>query len=260
MDNKKSKIAILYVCTGKYEIFWKDFFCSYEKYFLSETEKHYYVFTDADRIYAQDECRRIHKIYQKNLGWPDNTLMRFHIFSKYFEELADYDYVFFMNANCQCVSSITEKEFLPIDEDILVVKHPGFYNKTNKEFTYDRNPKSTAYIPKGEGEYYVCGGVNGGKSKSFIKLMKKLMENIDKDKENNVIALWHDESQLNKYISQYNNYKILSPSYCYPEGWDIPFEMKILIRDKSKWIDVSNIKNISFFKRISDKIYQAIRK
>lgn len=28
-----NKVAVLYICTGKYDVFWKDFYISYEKYF-----------------------------------------------------------------------------------------------------------------------------------------------------------------------------------------------------------------------------------
>ena len=28
----------------------------------------------------------------------------------------------------------------------------------------------------------------------------------------------------------------------YPEGWNIPFKAKLILRDKSKWVDVNNIK------------------
>jgi hypothetical protein len=75
-----NKIGILYICTGKYNILWKDFYLSAEQYLLRNSEVHYFVFTDADDIFDEDHNPRIHKIYQKNLGWPDNTLKRFHIF------------------------------------------------------------------------------------------------------------------------------------------------------------------------------------
>ena len=244
-----NKVAILYICTAKYVIFWKDFFESYEKYFLPNCEKHYFVYTDAPEAYQEKECDRIHRFYQESLGWPDNTLMRFHIFSKQFDELEKYDYVFFMNANCQCMSTITEEEFLPGDKDLLVVQHPGYYNKKNTKYTYDRNPKSLAYIPKGEGLYYVCGGVNGGKAKAFVALMKELMHNIDIDKSNDVIALWHDESHINHYILGREDYRMLTPAYCYTEDWDMPFEEKIRVRNKQKWIDVDSVKHVGPFGR-----------
>ena len=242
------KVAILYICTAKYVVFWKDFFTSYEKYFLPNSEKHYYVFTDAEELFMEQECDRIHKIYQEPLGWPDNTLLRYHVFLKIEEQLKAYDYLFFMNANCQAMETITEEEFLPEDKNLLVVQHPGFYDKTNVQFTYDRNPKSTACIPKGEGKYYICGGVNGGRTENYLQLMKELKHNIDVDKKNKQLALWHDESHINRYILKRDDYRILSPAFCYPEGKELPFPMKILIRDKSKWIPVDNIKNQGFVK------------
>ena len=242
------KVAILYICTGKYDIFWKDFFCSYEKYFLPNCEKHYYVFTDAEELYMEKECDRIHKLYQEALPWPDSTLLRFHIFLGIKEQLQQYDYVFFMNANCQALETITEEEFLPIEKPLLVVQHLALYDKPNVQFTYDRNPKSTAYIPKGEGKYYICGGVNGGRTANYLQLMEDLKKNIDVDRQNKQLALWHDESHINRYIIDRDDYRVLSPSFCYPEGREMTLPKKILIRDKSKWIPVDSIKNQGFVK------------
>lgn len=42
---------------------------------------------------------------------------------------------------------VTQEMFLPRaekGEKLLVVQHPSFYAKPNYEFTYDRNPRSTA--------------------------------------------------------------------------------------------------------------------
>ena len=84
---KRMKIAILYICTGKYDIFWKEFFESYEELFLPNSEKEYFVFTDAEELYAEKNCERIHRIYQEQLGWPKDTLMRFHMFDTISEQL-----------------------------------------------------------------------------------------------------------------------------------------------------------------------------
>lgn len=237
-----NKVAILYICTGKYDIFWKEFFLSYEEKFLPNCTKEYFVFTDAPQIYAEEECQRIHKIYQKQLGWPDDTLLRYQMFDNIAEELKAFDYIFFMNANCKCVDLISEEEFLPVGKDIVVVQHPGEYNKKPRHYSYDRNPKSTAYIPKDKGKYYVCGGINGGKAEAYLRLIKELKRNIEIDKSNNVVAKWHDESHINRYIIEHDNWVMLSPSYCYAEGWKIPFEPKILVREKSNYFDANGMK------------------
>lgn len=236
-----NSVAILYICTGEYDIFWKDFYLSCESYFLPNSHKEYFVFTDAGEIYSGG-AERVHKIYQESLGWPDNTLMRFHMFLGVEEELKKFDYIFFMNANCQCVDYVPEEDFLPRKKGLLVVKHPAFYDAHPDQFTYDRNPRSKAYIPFGSGTYYVFGAINGGAAEAFLRMAGELKRRIDCDKENGVIALWHDESHLNRYLLDEGDYEVREPEYCYPEDWEIPFHPRILIREKRKWIDVDKIK------------------
>ena len=74
-----NKVAILYIATDKYIVFWEDFYKSYEKYFLNNSEIHYYVFTDAEDILFQDDSR-VHVKKIKHMEWPYGTLMRYHIF------------------------------------------------------------------------------------------------------------------------------------------------------------------------------------
>ncbi len=257
MDTKAhtNKIAILYICTGKYDIFWKDFYESAEKFFLVNSEKHYFVFTDADKIYAEESCDRIHKIYQKRLGWPYDTLMRFDLFSRIEEQIRPYDYIIFMNANMLCVKQITEEEFLPEDKDLLAVRHPGCIKYPVFLYPYDRNKKSTAYIPYGKGKYYFMGGLNGGKAEAYLELINALKVSIQKDLENNIIAKWHDESHINKYLVNRIDVKVLLPEYGYPEGWSLPYDTKIIIRDKDRLINTSTIKGYkSWWVEIKKKI------
>lgn len=66
---------------------------------------------------------------------------------------------------------------------------------------------------------------------------------VDIDKDAGIIALWHDESHLNRYAYENGNYMLLSPAYFYPEGWNEPFSPRILVREKTKYINVDKIKN-----------------
>src|SRR5690606_14012861 len=88
----KMKIAILYICTGKYDVFWKGFYSSSEKYFLPSHHKEYFVFTD-NNISPINE--RIHIVHQDKLGWPHDTLMRFNMFHSIKERLGCFDFIFF---------------------------------------------------------------------------------------------------------------------------------------------------------------------
>ena len=230
------KFWILYICTWKYDVFRKDFYESCEKYLLKNTEKHYFVFTDSEQIKTNYKNERIHIIHQENLWWPDNTLKRFHIFLNAEDELKKMDYLYFFNANLEIKKNIFEKDFLPdTDNQLVVCRHPWFYNKENTRFTYDRNPKSTAYIKKWEWEIYVQWALNWWTCNAFLEMCKTLKNDTDIDSKNWIVAHRHDESHLNRYIYDLKQkwlvkkYKVLSPEYLYPEWWDIPFDCKILM-------------------------------
>ena len=239
------RIAILYICTGKYDVFWRGFYESFENKFIIEANKEYFVFTDAKHI-NYEEKDSVHKIYQKDLGWPGNTLKRYSIFLNVEEELKKFDYIFFFNANARCCSQITGQEILPDGEKkLVVVKHPGYFNKERNDFPYDRNEKCLAYIPYDEGEYYVCGGINGGVAEDYLKLIRILAQRIEEDEQNRIVAKWHDESHINRYVFGRNDVRILTPSYCFPEDSNIEFDNKIMVLDKSKYINVDHIKKVN---------------
>lgn len=229
--NLKS-VAILYICTGKYVQFWDDFFCSCEKNLLLHTVKHYYVFTDSHPV-EHSECDRVHLIDQKQLGWPKDTLYRGHIFLKHWHQIQHHTYVFFMNANLLILNKVEEADLLPDQPDQFVACiHPGYFDKFPTDFTYDRNPQSCAYIPLGNGAHYFAGGLNGGSPTVVKKFITQMVEWIEFDESKNIVARWHDESYLNKFLLDYPYIKMLSPAFLYPEGWNLPFEQKISIRDK----------------------------
>jgi hypothetical protein len=144
---KKKNIAILYVSTGKYKTFWKDFFLSSEKYFFNNStyQKKYFVFTDAKEIdFEEKDC--VYRLYQEQLSWPYITLDRFKIFQKVRIELEKMDYIYFFNANMIFIDYVAE-DILPMNKNSLVmVKHPGFFDKTRDEFTYENSIISLAYI------------------------------------------------------------------------------------------------------------------
>jgi len=130
-------------------------------------------------------------------------------------------------------------------ENLLFVKHSFFYNKSNKRFPYERNMNSTAGIPIGHGKYYVCGGINGGKAKDYLQMCEELKYRIDLDDKKGIIARWHDESHINRYLyEEQNTYKMLNSSYCFPEHRkNSPFKPILFFRNKEKYIDIKKIKN-----------------
>lgn len=129
----------------------------------------------------------------------------------------------------------------------------GFFNLLPDEFSYDRNPKSQAYIPFGQGEKYFQGGLQGGTRKAFLEACKILNRAVEIDRENGVIALWHDESHWNKFLLGRQDIKILSPAYLFPEGCDSPITPKIIVLDKNNYggheFMRSNYRSLSAWRR-----------
>lgn len=219
------KIGLLIIATGKYDVFIQPLLDSVRTHFLKDHEVTMFVFSDK-KIENDD----IHLIYQEHLGWPDITLKRYHIFDKNREELAKMDYLFYCDADMLFVDVVGD-EILPNGNGLMGVKHPGYY--TGNRGTYETNIHSTACINSNEGDIYYAGGFNGGKSKEFLSMCKTLKNNINRDLENNIVAVWHDESHLNRYFFEHRPMTILSPSYCYPESWNLPFKRKLLALDKN---------------------------
>lgn len=227
------KIAILYICTGKYNQFFNDFYESAEKYFLvGKAEKEYYVFTDDMEL---SDAANVHLNYKKYEGFPVDSLFRFDMFLRVREEISKCDYAYFFNANMLFVAPVGE-EFLPSKAEMTAVIHPGKYKTWfhSSLYPYERNKRSMAYIAPFEGTYqYYMGSLNGGSSKAFLAFAEECSKRTHADYDKGIIAIFHDESHLNKYMRDVMG-EGLSTEYAVPEGWKMPFEPKIILRDKAK--------------------------
>lgn len=238
------RIGILYLCTGPYVAFWKEFFESFERNFLPDTEKHYYVFTDSEHIDYED-IDRVNRYFLEPQPWPLVTLLRFQTFLRIEGELNQNDFLMFSNANMACISTVFENEFLPDskqDERLCFTIHPGYYQKPMYRVPYDRNPKSKAYVPYNKGNQYVIGAMFCGETHAFLEMSRTMRDRINEDLKRNVIARWHDESHINHYILTITNYKLLSCSFCYPYGIDVPMEKKIVAIGKEEKFDIKTFK------------------
>jgi len=249
-----ARAAVLYIAMGRYTVFWDIFYKSAEKYLLKNHEKKYFIFTD------NPECIRgknIKVIKREPEAWPFSTMKRFHMFEEISDELAGFDNVFFFNANMKIIRDIGE-EIIPGPNNnfLMAGLHPAFYNKNPDSFTYDRNPESTAYIPFGKGEKYYQGCLNGGSAEAFLMMARSLRQAVDTDHSKGIIALWHDESHLNKYLLD-KSPLAMTPEYLYPEGWNIKGFSKcirIMQLDKEnpryggvKWLRGQSEKKLSSF-------------
>lgn len=247
------KVGILYICTGSYQVFWKPFYESFEKNFLNDCELHYFVFTDAAEIYDMESNPRIHLHNLKMLPWPLVTLFRFHTFLSIEEELKEMNYLMFSNANMECIEEVESKDFLPredMGERLIVTVHPGYGMDKIRYAPLERHKYSYAYVPYQCGKQYVIGAMNGGCTDDFLQMSHILRDAIEEDLKKNVIARWHDESHLNRYIADRSDYRLLSPEYCYPFGMDVDYQPKIAAVSKKAKFDVEKFKGLNISEEV----------
>jgi len=225
--------AVLCVVVGKYTIFWDRFYDSARAHLLKDHDKDFFVFTDQPDFFAPyiADDPHIHVQPIANEGWPDVVLNCCHYFLLQESALAQRDYLLFLNINLVFNTDIGDEILPPQGLDLTMTQHPGFFDKSPDEFTYERRPDSAAYIPYGAGRYYFSGAFSGGRSGAYLDLCRDLAARIDRDREKGIVARWHDESHLNAYML-HRQCHILSPSYLYPEGSDIPYEEKVTVLDK----------------------------
>lgn len=225
------KIAIVYICTGKYDRFFGDFYESSENLFIPGSGKTYFVWTDSEL--ESFNKPNVIKTHQEKLGWPFDTLMRFNMFVTRREELLEFDYVFFFNANMKILKEMSSLDVLPTIEDnwLVSVEHPGYPDSRGP---LESRIESTAYINPLTNTQYRQGCLFGGASKEFINMIDELDRNVSIDLEKDIIAIWHDESHMNRYFVD-NKPKTLKPNYAYPENWQFNGEKICIQIDKSKY-------------------------
>ncbi|XP_017264122.1 N-acetyllactosaminide alpha-1,3-galactosyltransferase, partial [Kryptolebias marmoratus] len=198
------------------EVYLETFLKSSEHYFMLGLPVSYYVFTDTPEKVPNIELgpqRRLKVIkVEKYTRWQDISMMRMKIISDTIESDIRHrcTHVF-----CFDVDQVFTWRFGPEAlGDSVALLHSYYYRLPKKLFTYDHNPKSKAYMETGD--FYYHAAVFGGTWKSVKALTDACYKGIMEDKENNVEALWHDESHLNKYFWLHKPSRILSPEYC----WD----------------------------------------
>jgi hypothetical protein len=234
------KIAVIFIGTGRYLEYLPGYYENNEKFLFLDSQKQYFVFTDGE-IESSPDNMSIYKIEHKE--WPYITLERFQTILLAEQELKDYDWILFLDADTLTVAPVTEEELLI--NDLIGVHHPCHYLQMPPHNAppgaLETDSRSSAAVSESNDlSVYYQGCLWGGKTESVLKMIKILDERTKTDLSHNVIAKWHDESHLNKYfIENKNKVNTLSPSYAFPEVFEqyCNFEKKIvhLAKDNSSY-------------------------
>lgn len=192
------KILLHIIATGKYDRYLDKIINSAKEFFFTDSDLHFIIYTDSE-LYQNGSDLNIHKFQISHEPWPGPTLKRFEYFCLSEDLIIDSDFCFYIDVDSMFVKKL-DFESLGMDENLrgmIGTLHPGYYGRNG---TPERRPFSTAYIPQGSNNLYYCGGFFGGSSREFLGTIKLMRENIQKDLENGIIAIWHDESHLNRFF------------------------------------------------------------
>ena len=230
------KVAIVYICTGKYQIFFDNFYNTCESNFLNDNSKHYFVWSE-----KETDKNNVTNIFRESKGFPYDSLMRFHFFLEIESELKKFDYVFFFNSNTVFKNKLKFDEIPKSDLVCFTGLGHERYKRFPCFFPYERNKKSNAYIPRLKYNYkYVSGAIFGGKTGPFLDLCHRIKNWIDEDDMIGILPIFHDESYLNKYHFLYSD-KISLMNYIYcisEETANIKqINAKIVFESKEKYGD-----------------------
>ena len=219
------KIGLLIICTNKYIKFLEPLIQTADEFFCKEHDITYFIFTNHDIIL--NTKRKFKIINVEHREWPWMTLGRYKIFTENSNLFDDYEYLFYCDVDMKFVDEVRDE----ILSDRVATQHPYQYGKRGAP---ENNPQSLAYISPNQEMQYFAGGFNGGTKYEFLKMSQEISRNIELDYEKRIIAVWHDESHLNKYFVQNTPTKILNPSYCCHEDWyDCPFGRKLIALNKN---------------------------
>ena len=242
IENTPNKVAICFIGTGKYINFLPNYYQHIEEHFLPESEKTFLVFTDGELEGVPDN---VIQYEQEHLDWPFITLKRFEIINKARAEVMKNDWFVFIDADALVTSDITEEEFFDDSKSFFGVHHPCHFLGMSPHDKFpgalETNPKCRAAVTEGaDTSTYWQGCLWGGKVPDVLQLIDELQRRTNDDLKDDIIAVWHDESHLNKFfIENKDRVNTLPSSYAYPEDFaDVcDFEAKIvhLSKNNSKY-------------------------
>ena len=183
----KPRLAVVTVATGKYyDLFFKDFEASVRGKLAPGCEVKIYCFTDhqASSGDATEFCQVRH------MGWPFDTLLRFHLMAGILDKLMTHDFILYMDSD-MVVEDAIDPQIL--NADLAAVRHPGFF-RNRRASSFEIDTSESAFVPPQNRREYVQGCFWGGQPFPLKEMLLTLVEKIDADLKKGATPIWYDES------------------------------------------------------------------
>lgn len=246
-DPATPTFGIMSIATNVYLKYWMALATSLDQHVRSCAPLTLHLFTDqpdAAKEFAQtlERCSVVvHEI--EPLRWPEATLFRYKILS---ENLGAMPQDLLMYLDADTIVNADFEHDLPQriqDAGVLLVEqagswrpprfhrrvrfylyHPGAILQDLRKHlregglgTWETRPSSTAFVPRGERKEYVSGAVWMGTREGLGQMLSELASRVQQDWNNDIVAVWHDESHLNWWSSRYRP-TLTDPRYYFFPG------------------------------------------
>lgn len=210
-------IVIVLIATNKYRQFVAPLLEGIEKNFLKNHKVDVHLFTN--ELFSAPDIGRI-TVFQHIIPpykFPQATLYRYKIFNDHNEDLASYDFIYYLDVDMEVALPVGEEIF----GDITAVRHPGFFTEGRGWGSGNVHPQSTAYLSPEYWKKYYAGGFQGGSAKCYMEVCERLARHILVDEEAGILAEHNDESHFNHWLNKameevHPEWKLteLDSSYC----------------------------------------------
>lgn len=207
--NSKLKLCITYICTGKYNIFFKDFYESFKDNFCKEHDVTCAIITDSPHLYNQyKDCvvYNVQRYYNNDINYIKFRKFRDILIAE--DYLETQNYCFYINGNLRCNNKVTLDELMG-GKDQYAVYHSLFDIHTMPMYeSLTENRASAAYFTANDRnlypnyKYYQAGNFGASKHK-FLQMCRFIesARNFDLYYGYDRYIKWHDETYYNKYIN-----------------------------------------------------------
>lgn len=225
------KIAVILIATGDYTVYCQNIIKDIIQNNNKQNSYTFCIFTDQKIKFSKDLKSEILLIKWDHKPWPYVTLFRYQAISLLKNYVTNIDYLIYldvdMRVNCD-LDIFTES-------DLFAVKHPGFSYKRKSKYPLEKRIESEAFIKPSSANYYLCGGVQGGRFEKYLEVSGFIEARIEKDFNQNLVAIWHDESHWNRYVNEnLNEFAVLNRDYCWPQEWvSLAYPGKIIALQKA---------------------------
>lgn len=241
MESEKRNFTVFVIATGKYISYFHQLYIDIAS--CSDYVDHIDIFLLTDQNFEAKKSQDYSKIsvitkFVSFDNWTMATLLRFKQIRKYSKELPQQNTIW-LDADMRISNPKEFCEQIGKMNSMTFARHPGFVFSLTKFrnfgllrtlktlLTYlgflsrgqifngpwENNRASLAYVKPISRRRYIHGAIWGGPKSDFIKMCEELDRNIDHDLENGIIALWHDESHINRYLSSNRKLKYFSKHF-----------------------------------------------